>query len=140
MLVKYRLSTEGGFRGGENVNPVGVLVSGVGLLSLLVLLPVTGGDMTHCWEEVVLCDVVLFFCSLVVCAAAVQLGKFVDDAAAVVWAAAVAVSADVFVLVVPVLVALAAVVLTSWACAAVTACLVVDPGPGSAVALVHVAG
>ena len=44
MLVKYRLSTEGGFGGGEKVN--GVLVSGIVLLSLLV--PVTCGDMTRC--------------------------------------------------------------------------------------------
>ena len=43
MLVKYSLLTEGGFGGSENVNPVGVLVSGVLLLSLLV-------------EEVALCD------------------------------------------------------------------------------------
>ena len=28
MLLKYLLSTEGGFIGGERVNPVGVLVSG----------------------------------------------------------------------------------------------------------------
>ena len=54
MLVKYRLSTEGGFGGGEKVNPVGVLISGIVLLSLLV--PVTGGDMTCCWEEYALCD------------------------------------------------------------------------------------
>ena len=54
ILVKYGLSTEGGFGGGENVNPVGVLVSGVGLLLLLV--PVTGSGMIHCWEELALCD------------------------------------------------------------------------------------
>ena len=48
MLLKYWLSTEGGFGGGENVNPVGVLVSGVGLLSLLVPVAVTGGDMIRC--------------------------------------------------------------------------------------------
>ena len=36
MLVKYGLSTEGGFGGGEKLNPVGVLVSCIGLLSLLV--------------------------------------------------------------------------------------------------------
>ena len=54
MLVKYRLSTEGGFGGGEKLNPAGVLVSGMGLLSLLV--PVTGGDITRCWEEFALCD------------------------------------------------------------------------------------
>ena len=56
MLVKYGLSTDGGFGGGEKVNPAGVLVSGIGLLSLLVPVPVTGGDMTCCWEEVVFCD------------------------------------------------------------------------------------
>ena len=49
MLVKYGLSTEGGFSGGEKLNPAGVLVSGIGLLSLLV--SVTGGDMTCYWEE-----------------------------------------------------------------------------------------
>ena len=37
MLVKYGLSTEGGFGGGKNVNPAGVLVSGIGLLSILCL-------------------------------------------------------------------------------------------------------
>ena len=37
MLLKYWLSTEGGFGGGENVNPVGVLV-----------VPVAGGDITRC--------------------------------------------------------------------------------------------
>ena len=54
MLVKYGLSTEGGFGGGEKLNPAGVLVCGIGLLSILV--PVTGGDMTRCWEEFALCD------------------------------------------------------------------------------------
>ena len=29
MLLKYWLSTEGGFVGGERVNPVGVLVNGM---------------------------------------------------------------------------------------------------------------
>ena len=43
-----------------------------------------------------------------------KLGHFVDDTAAVEWAAAAAVSADVIVLVAAV--ALAAAVLTSWAC------------------------
>ena len=57
MLVKSQLSTEGGFGSGENVNPVGVLVSGVGLLSLPV--PVSFGDMTCCWRFVMLA-VVLF--------------------------------------------------------------------------------
>ena len=56
MLVEYWLSAEGGFGGGENVNPVGVLVTGGELLSLLVSVSVTGGDITHCWEEVALCD------------------------------------------------------------------------------------
>ena len=45
MLLKYWLSTEGGFVGGERVNPVGVLVSG-GLLWRLVSGVVAGGDMT----------------------------------------------------------------------------------------------
>ena len=54
MLLKYGLSTEGGFGGGEKPNPADVMVSGIGLLSLLV--PVTGGDMTRCWEEFALCD------------------------------------------------------------------------------------
>ena len=53
MLVKYGLSTEGGFGGGEKLNPAGVLVSGIWLLSLLQ--PVTGGDITRCWEEFALC-------------------------------------------------------------------------------------
>ena len=72
--------------------------------------------------------VVLFVGCLVAYAGAVNLLQFVDNDAAV-----------VFVLVAAVAVALAAVVLTSRACAAVSACLFVDPGPGSAVALVHVA-
>ena len=54
MLVKYGLSTEGGFGGGEKLNPAVVLVSVIGLLSLLV--PVTGGNMTGCWEEIALCE------------------------------------------------------------------------------------
>ena len=41
-MLKYWLSTEVGFGGGE-VNPVGVLVSG-GLLWLLVSVAVNGGD------------------------------------------------------------------------------------------------
>ena len=74
----------------------------------------------------------LFVGCLVVCAATLNLGQFVD--VAVVWPAAVAV------------VWAAAVVAVVWAaavvaveCAAVTACLGVDSGPGSAVAQVHVA-
>ena len=103
--------------------------------------------------------VVLFVGCLAVCAAALNLGQFVDDAVvvlwvaaavAVVWAAAVAVlwAAAVFAVVLA-----AAVVAVVWAaaavdgvwpaaaveCAAVTACLGADPGPGSAVAQVHVA-
>ena len=98
--------------------------------------------MTHRWEEVALCDAC--YCAvvgcLVACAAALNLGQFVDAAAAaVVWAAAVVVSADVFVLVAAVAVALDAAVPTSRSCA-VTSCLVVVPGPRSAAALVHVAG
>ena len=49
-----RLSTEGGFGGGEKPILAGVLVSGIGLLPLLV--SVTGGDMTRSWEEFALCD------------------------------------------------------------------------------------
>ena len=57
MLLKYWLSTEGGFVGGERVNPVGVLVSG-GLLWRLVSGVVTGGDMAgSCDVEAVLCDI-----------------------------------------------------------------------------------
>ena len=56
LLVKYWLSTEGGFGGGENVNPVTMLVSGIGVLSLLVNVVVTGGNMTLCGEEWALCD------------------------------------------------------------------------------------
>ena len=87
--------------------------------------------------------VVLFVGCLAVCAAALNLGQFVDDAvvvlwaaAAVVWAAAVAVlwAAAVFAVVLA-----AAVVAVVWAavdgvwpaaaveCAAVTACLGADP-------------
>ena len=83
--------------------------------------------------------VVLFVGCLVAWAAAVNFGQFVDEAAAVVWTTAAAASADVFVLAAADAVALTAVVLTSRACGAVTACLAVDPGPRSAVALVHVA-
>ena len=57
MLLKYWLSTEGGFVGGERVNPVGVLVSG-GLPWHLMFGIVAGGDMTcSCDDEAVLCDV-----------------------------------------------------------------------------------
>ena len=42
ILLKYWLSTEGGFVGGEKEDPAGILVS--------------GGDMTCCCEEVVLCE------------------------------------------------------------------------------------
>ena len=57
MLLKYWLSTEGGFVGGERVNPVGVLISG-GLLWHLVSGVVAGGDMTRrCDVEAVLCDI-----------------------------------------------------------------------------------
>ena len=54
MLVKYGLSTDGGFGGGEKLNPAGMLVSGTGLLSLLQ--PVASGNITRCWEEFALCD------------------------------------------------------------------------------------
>ena len=137
---------------GENVNPVGVLVNGGGLLSLLASVAVTGGDMSHCWEEVALCDA----CCCAVCwlsccvGCCFELGQFVDDAAAVVWAAA-AVSADVFGLAAADAIALAAVtvwnavladvvecpVAVSLAYGTVTACLTVDPGCGSVVVLVH---
>ena len=57
MLLKYWLSTEGGFVGGERVNPVGVLVSG-GLPWRPMSDVVADGDMTRsCDDEVVLCDV-----------------------------------------------------------------------------------
>ena len=100
---------------------------------------------------------VMFLRCVVVWAAAVNFGQFVDDDAAVVWAAA-AVSADTFVLVIaavilaavtvwnavlanvvelPVL-ALAAVGLTSLACGSVAASFAVQPAYGSAVELVHV--
>ena len=58
MLLKYWLSTEGGFVGGEKVNPVGVLVSG-GLLCLLVPVAVSGGDMLC---EACRCDVCWLCC------------------------------------------------------------------------------
>ena len=46
MLLKYWLSTEGGFGGGERVNPVDLLVSGW-LLWRLVSGIVAGGGMTY---------------------------------------------------------------------------------------------
>ena len=46
MLLKYWLSTEGGFIGGERVNPVGVLVNG-GMPWHLMSGVVMGGDMTR---------------------------------------------------------------------------------------------
>ena len=92
-------------------------------------------------------------------AAAVNFGKFVDDAAAVVWAVAAAVSADVFVWAVaaaailaavtvwnavladvvelPAAAASAAVALTSLVSGAVAACFAVEPSHGSIVELVH---
>ena len=57
MLLKYWLSTEGRFVGGERVNLVGVLVSG-GMPWRLMSGVVTGGDMTcSCDDQVVLSDV-----------------------------------------------------------------------------------
>ena len=56
MLLKYWLSTESRFVGGEGVNPVGVLVSG-GLPWCLISGIVAGGDMTCSCDEVALCDV-----------------------------------------------------------------------------------
>ena len=97
-LLKYWLSTERGFVGGEKVDPAGVLVS-AGLLCLLVCVAVSGSYMACCCEEVVLyeaccCDVCWMSCCVGCC---VNFGQFVDDAAAVAWAAAAAVvSADVF--------------------------------------------
>ena len=58
MLLKHRLSTEGGFGGGEKPILADMLVSGIGLLFLLV--SVIGGDMTHSWEEFALCDACCF--------------------------------------------------------------------------------
>ena len=78
MLQKYWRSTEGGFIGGERVDPVGVLVSG-GLPWRLMSGVVTGGDMT-----------VMKWCSVTFAAV-----MFADCAA--VWAAAV-VLADLLVL------------------------------------------
>ena len=45
MFLKYVLSTEGQFVGGEKADPAGL----AGVL-------VSGGDMTCCCEEVVLCE------------------------------------------------------------------------------------
>ena len=78
--------------------------------------------------------VVLFVDCLVACAAVLNLGQFVDDAVTVAWAAAV----------VAVVWAAAAVdgvwpAAVAVECAAMTACLGVDPGPGFAVAQVHMA-
>ena len=56
ILLKYWLSIEGGFVGGERVNPVGVLVSG-GLPWRLMSGIVVGGNMTHSCDEVTLCDI-----------------------------------------------------------------------------------
>ena len=57
MLLKYWLSTEGGFVVGERMNPVGVLASG-GLLWHLVFGIAVGGDITRsCDVEAVLCDI-----------------------------------------------------------------------------------
>ena len=99
MFLKYWLSTEGGFVGGERVNPVGVLVSG-GLPWCPMSGIVTGGNVTAAVMNqcsVMFAAVMLIDC-VVVWAAAVNFGWFVEDAsAAVVWAAA-AVLADVLVL------------------------------------------
>ena len=95
MLLKYWLSTEGGFVGGERVNPVGVLVSG-GLLWRLVSGVVAGGDM------------MLKLCSVKFTAVTVAAVMFADCVAE--WAAA-AVLADVLVLSV---VAASAVAMLLW--------------------------
>ena len=78
--------------------------------------------------------VVLFVGCLVACAAALNLGQFVDDAVAVVWAAVAIVWAAAAVDGVwPAAAAAAAAI----ECVAVTACLGVDSCPGFAVAQVH---
>ena len=82
----------------------------------------------------VMLAVVLFVGCLVACAAALNLGQFVDDAVAVVWAAVAIVWAAAAVD--GVWPAAAAAVIE---CVAVTACLGVDSCPGFAVAQVHVA-
>ena len=129
----YWLSTEGGFVGGERVNPVGVLVSGGGLPWRLMSGVVAGGNMTRsCDDESVLCDV----CCCDVCCVAV-------------WAAA-AVLADVLVLSVAAAAVLAAV--TVWnavvelpaaspsaASVAVAGCFAVERVRGSVAELVHAA-
>ena len=57
MLLKYWLSTEGGYVVGERVNPVGVLIR-VGLLWHLDSGVAAGGDVGRsCDVEAVLCDV-----------------------------------------------------------------------------------
>ena len=57
MLLKYWLSTKGGFIGSERENPVGMLVSSL-LPWHLMFGIVVGGDMTRsCDEEAVICDV-----------------------------------------------------------------------------------
>ena len=57
MLLKYWLSTEGGFAVGERVNPVGVLPSST-LLWRLVSGVAVGVDINRsCDFEAVLCDV-----------------------------------------------------------------------------------
>ena len=94
----------------------------------------------------------MFVGCVVVWAAALEFGQFVDAAGAVVWAAA-AVLANVFVLAAVTVwndiladvvespataAASAAAVLTSLAYGAVTACFAMEPVCGSAVELVHV--
>ena len=55
-MLKYWLSSEGGFVGAERVNPVVVLVSG-GVPWRLMSGIVMGDDMTCSCDEVVLCEV-----------------------------------------------------------------------------------
>ena len=91
------------------------------------------------WHSVTFAAVMFADC-VVVWAAAVNFGQFVDDAAAVEWAAAVLPAVTVWndVVELPAAAASAAVALTSLASVAVAACFAVYVVCGYAVELVHV--
>ena len=157
MLLKYWLSTEGGFVGEERVNPVGVLVSG-GLPWHLMSGVVTGGDMTRSCDEVVMWGL-LPWCLLTVLLCGLQLwtldsllmlllllyGLLLYQLMCLYWLLLLLLLYCLLWLYgmlywlqwLNVLLLLHRL-LTSLASGAVAACFAVEPGRGSAVELVHV--
>ena len=133
-LECYWLSTEGGFVGGERVNPVGVLVSG-GLPWHLMSGVVPGGDMTcSCDDEVMLCDVC---CCDVCCCVAVWAAAVLADVLVLSFAAATAAAPVLAAVIVWNDVIELPAAAASAASVAVAACFAVERVRGSVAELVH---